>query len=64
MLVNRTFKMFGEEAELRFMLKAFEQGIRVTKPFGDSMPYDFIADGGCRGCPRSTLVCNVDLGTM
>jgi len=39
--------MFGEEAELRFMLKAFEQGIRVTKPFGDSMPYDFIADGGC-----------------
>jgi hypothetical protein len=34
-------KARGEWAELRFMTRAAELGIRVTKPWGDNAPYDF-----------------------
>jgi hypothetical protein len=33
-------KARGEWAELRFMTRATELGFRVTKPWGDSSPYD------------------------
>jgi len=29
---------------MRFMTRATEQGLRVTKPWGDSAPYDFAVD--------------------
>jgi hypothetical protein len=38
-------KAIGEIVELRFFLKAFEQGLVASKPFGDSCRYDFIVDG-------------------
>jgi len=33
-------KQRGEWAELRFITRAIELGFRVTKPWGDSSPYD------------------------
>jgi PD-(D/E)XK endonuclease len=33
-------KARGEWAELRFMTRACELGLRVSKPWGDSAPYD------------------------
>jgi hypothetical protein len=33
-------KARGEWAELRFMIRATELGLRVTKPWGDNAPYD------------------------
>ncbi len=37
-------KMRGQWAELRFMARASEQGLCVSKPWGDSSPYDFIIE--------------------
>ena len=37
-------KARGEWAELRFMARAAEHGLRVTKPWGDTAPYDFITE--------------------
>jgi len=37
-------KARGEWAELRFMTRAAELGLRVTKPWGDNAPYDFAVD--------------------
>lgn len=34
------FKLQGEWAELLFMARAAEQGLRVSRPWGDSAPYD------------------------
>ena len=34
------FKLQGEWAELIFMARAAEQGLRVSRPWGDSAPYD------------------------
>ncbi len=33
-------KLRGEWAELRFMQRATERGLRVTKPWGETAPYD------------------------
>ncbi len=40
----RHAKMRGEWAELRFMTRATELGFRVSKPWGDSAPYDIVVD--------------------
>jgi PD-(D/E)XK endonuclease len=40
----RHAKARGEWAELRFMTRAAELGLRITKPWGDNAPYDFIVD--------------------
>jgi hypothetical protein len=37
-------KLIGERAECAFMHQALERGLIVSKPFGDSAPYDFIID--------------------
>jgi PD-(D/E)XK endonuclease len=37
-------KELGEWAEMRFMARAAENGLRVTKPYGESAPYDFIVE--------------------
>jgi hypothetical protein len=37
-------KMRGQWAELRFMARASEQGLCVSKPWGDTSPYDFIIE--------------------
>ena len=37
-------KRRGEWAELRFMQRAIEQGFRVTKPWGETAPYDVATD--------------------
>jgi PD-(D/E)XK endonuclease len=36
----RTFKERGEWVELQFMARALRKGFRVSKPWGDSSPYD------------------------
>ena len=36
-------KLRGEWAELRFMAAAAEHGLCVTKPWGDTAPYDFLS---------------------
>ena len=37
----------GEIIELKFAVKAFENGINVSKPLLGDMPYDLITD--CKG---------------
>ena len=37
-------KARGEWAELRFMLRATELGLPVTKPWGDNSPYDLVIE--------------------
>jgi hypothetical protein len=37
-------KQRGEWAELRFMSRAAEHGLRVSKPWGDSARYDFAVE--------------------
>ena len=37
-------KRRGEWAELRFMERAAEQGLCVSKPWGDSSQYDFVVE--------------------
>src|SRR5262249_23888578 len=54
-------KKLGELAELAFQLKAERLGFRVSKPYGDSDPYDFHADSGraiWRVQIKSTASCN------
>ncbi len=41
-------KLRGELAELRFMTRAAEHGLRVIKPWGDSSRYDFVVETGGR----------------
>ncbi len=41
-----TYKAQGELVELRFMTRAAELGLRVSKPWGDSAPYDFLVESG------------------
>lgn len=40
----RHAKTRGEWAELRFITRALELGFRVSKPWGDSAPYDLATD--------------------
>jgi PD-(D/E)XK endonuclease len=40
----RHAKARGEWAELRFMTRAVELGLRVTKPWGDNAPYDLAVE--------------------
>lgn len=40
----RHAKARGEWAELRFMTRAGELGLRVTKPWGDNAPYDLAVE--------------------
>jgi hypothetical protein len=42
----RAPKARGELAEARFIAKALSLGLFVSKPFGDSLPYDFIVEAG------------------
>ncbi len=44
----RNAKRRGEVIELDFLSKAAAMGFAVTKPYGDSEPYDFIVDSGNR----------------
>ena len=37
-------KQRGEWAEIRFMDRAAKHGLRITKPWGDSAPYDFAVE--------------------
>jgi hypothetical protein len=37
-------KLRGEWAELRFMTRAAEHGIMVSRPWGDSAPYDLMLE--------------------
>jgi hypothetical protein len=37
-------KLRGEWAELKFMTKATEQGLRVSKPWGEVSRYDFLVE--------------------
>lgn len=34
----------GEWAEMRFMARAAEHGLHITKPWGDSRRYDFVVE--------------------
>ncbi len=40
----RHAKRRGEWAELRFMARAAEQGLQVTKPWGETARYDFVVE--------------------
>jgi hypothetical protein len=40
-------KMRGEWVELKFMLRAIELGLHLSKPWGEVRPYDFVIE--CRG---------------
>ncbi len=42
----RAPKARGELAEARFIVKALSLGFSVAKPFGDSLPFDFIVKAG------------------
>lgn len=40
----RNHKLRGEWAEMRFMTRAAEHGLMVSKPWGDSAPYDLMVE--------------------
>ena len=42
----KTHKQRGEWAEMRFMARASQEGLQVSKPYGDSAAYDFIVESG------------------
>jgi PD-(D/E)XK endonuclease len=42
----RNFKERGEWVELQFMVRALRKGFRVSKPWGDSSPYDVGVEHG------------------
>ncbi|PYV50618.1 MAG: hypothetical protein DMG92_07035 [Acidobacteria bacterium] len=44
----RNYKQRGEWVEMHFMTRAAEEGLRVSKPYGDSAPYDFIVEHSAR----------------
>jgi hypothetical protein len=44
----KTFKERGEWVELRFMTSALEHGFKISKPWGDSSPYDVGVESGSR----------------
>ena len=44
----RTFKERGEWVELVFMARAVRLGFKITKPWGDSSPYDVGVESGER----------------
>ena len=46
--IPRSPKQTGELAELAFMHKAAVLGFIVSKPYGDSAPYDFVVGSGRR----------------
>jgi len=37
-------KLRGEVAELRFMARAVDNGLRIIRPWGDSSRYDFVVE--------------------
>ena len=41
-------KLRGEWAEIRFLARASEHGLHVSKPYGDCLPYDFIVESNGR----------------
>ncbi len=41
-------KLRGELAEIQFLARAAALGLRVSKPYGDCLPYDFIVEHGGR----------------
>jgi hypothetical protein len=43
-------KRRGEVVELAFLYKATKLGLIVSKPYGDSAPYDFVVDNGRKVC--------------
>ncbi len=45
---RRQPKRCGELAELAFLHKASNMGLKLSKPYGDSDRYDFIVDTGIR----------------
>jgi len=48
----RHAKARGEWAELGFMTRAAELGLRVTKPWGDNAPYDLAVEARRTFPPR------------
>jgi PD-(D/E)XK endonuclease len=44
-------KQRGEWAEMRFMARAAEHGLQISKPWGESASYDFVVEHGAR-CVR------------
>jgi PD-(D/E)XK endonuclease len=66
------FKLRGEWAELLFMTRAAQHGLRVIKPWGDSSRYDFVVETGgrflrvqvkCTSCRRHrTYACSLKGG--
>lgn len=45
-------KQRGEWAEMRFMARAAEQGLQVSKPWGESASYDFVVERGGTQCVK------------
>jgi hypothetical protein len=46
MQLIKTYKLQDELVELRFLARAAELGLRVSQPYGDSAPYDFLVESG------------------
>jgi PD-(D/E)XK endonuclease len=44
----KNYKQRGEWVEMMFMARAAEEGLQVSKPYGDSAAYDFIVEHGAR----------------
>jgi hypothetical protein len=53
----RNTKRRGEIVEIAFLHTVANMGFAVTKPYGDSEPYDFIVDSGNRLCSVQVKSC-------
>jgi hypothetical protein len=56
-------KLRGEWAELRFMAAAAERGLHATKPWGETLQYDFVIERGSRR-PKRAKAARRDSGTQ
>jgi hypothetical protein len=50
----------GEWVEMRFMARAAEEGLHVSKPFSEAVPYDFIVEHSAR-CLRVQVKSTIQL---
>ena len=46
--MSHSRKAHGELEEIRFALEAASHGLVIAKPWGDSLPYDFLVGRGSR----------------
>ena len=54
--MSHSHKVHGELEGIRFLLEAASHGLEVSRPWGDSLPYDFLRRSARAGITYQVLV--------